>query len=777
MMNGTRLLFRVLLGRRLPRYEGTLRVEGISAPVRIRRDNWGIPYIEAQDDCDAWYGLGFCQGQDRAFQIETRLRVVRGTLAELIGEAGEPIDRLSRTLGLYRSAQEQLKALDPHVRRMLESFAQGVTAGATRGSRRPAHEFALLRARPTPYTAADILGLLKLLSFLLASNWDAELARLKVARADGSDALAVIDPVLAGSREAEAVASVAAPTEAISLVGQDLQLFLAAIGRSGGSNNWVLSPERTRSGRPIVANDPHLTPDLPPHWYLAHISTPEWRVAGAALAGAPGIIVGHNGHVAWGVTAGLTDNTDLFLEELGPDRVSVRRDGAFVPCKVREEEIRVRGKGVRRIRVLESDLGPVFTHPAATGWALSLKAVWLEPLPVVGFLGAHRAKTGEELRRLFEAWPSLPLNLVYADTGGSIGWQLVGRAPIRKKGSGLVPLPAWEPGVGWDEEGVPFDAMPHRVNPPEGFLATANSAPQEGDGPYLGSDWLEPYRKQRIVERLAAKGDWTVEENCRLQLDVKSLPWRALKPILLALEPADPDAKIALELLRAWDGNLDADSPAATVFEGFLFALARRVLSRKAPNSADVALGQGSVPLAPLTSFGARVTSRVIRWLVQRPPGWFERGWEHEIEQCLAGVVRELRRDVGDSPERWGWGKVRPLVLTHPAARGPLARVFNRGPFPIGGDTNTIAQAGVHPLNWRASPLAIASLRAVIEVGSWDKARFVLPGGQSGNPLSPHYDDMLALWLKGESLSLAWSDQRIAQVAVKILTLLPNSRA
>ena len=202
---------------------------------------------------------------------------------------------------------------------------------------------------------------------------------------------------------------------------------------------------------------------------------------------------------------------------------------------------------------------------------------------MVGFLGAHRAKTGEELRRLFAAWPSLPLNLVYADTGGSVGWQLVGRAPIRKRELGLVPLPAWEPGVGWEEESVPFDAMPHRVNPPEGFWATANSAPHEGDGPYLGSDWLEPYRKQRIVERLAAKRDWTVEENCRLQMDVQSLPWRALKPILLALEPADPDAKIALELLQAWDGNLDADSPAATVFEAFLFTLARRVLSRWAP--------------------------------------------------------------------------------------------------------------------------------------------------------------------------------------------------
>ncbi len=333
MMSGARLLFE------LSSDEGFLATREASAsrasaPLCAYGVTTGaFPTSRRKTTGTPGTGSVFAKVKTGPFKSRRRLRVVRGTLAELIGEAGEPIDRLSRTLGLYRSAPRQLKALDPQVRRMLESFAQGVTAGAARGARRPAHEFALLRARPTPYTAADILGLLKLLSFLLASNWDAELARLQVAHADGSDALAVVDPVLAGSREAGAVASDAALGEAISLVSHDLRLFLAAIGRSGGSNNWVLGPERTKSGRPIMANDPHLTPDLPPHWYLAHIRTPQWRVAGAALAGAPGIIVGHNGHVAWGVTAGLTDNTDLFLEESVPDGVSVRRKGDVCPVQ------------------------------------------------------------------------------------------------------------------------------------------------------------------------------------------------------------------------------------------------------------------------------------------------------------------------------------------------------------------------------------------------------------------------------------------------------------
>lgn len=767
----SRLLFQSILGRRLPADSGALRLEGPIAPIRIARDQWGIPYIEAQNDHDAWFGLGFCQGQDRAFQIETRLRVVRGTLAELIGPDGVPIDRVSRSIGFYRSAQAQLAALARPERELLEAFARGVTAGAARGGERLAHEFTLLRSRPTPYTAADVLGLLKLISFLLASNWDVEMARLLVAQLDGVDALLALDPVARYAREDLAelegadARSGGRVREAVVSLHRELQMFFTAAGRSGGSNNWAVAPQRTRRGNPIVANDPHLPPGLPPHWYLAHVRTPQWRAVGACLAGAPGIIVGHNGRVAWGVTAGLIDNTDLFVEEIGPDGASVRRGDGFVPCQVQEETIAVKGGREVTLRLLTSDRGPVLVPdgPAGSGYGLAVRATWLEALPVVGFLKAHQSRTGEELRRLFEAWPSLPLNVVYADELGSIGWQLIGRAPVRRGGWGVAPAPAWRQDRGWQEAPVPYGEVPRAVDPPDGVVATANGRPPVEGGPFLGYDWLEEFRRRRIVESLLQRDDWDVAETLRLQTDVESLAWRSIRTTLEELSPQDPDARLALELMMAWDGQVTAGSTGAAVFEAFLAAMGKRVFRRKAPNAG----------LAFLGTQASRFTSRLIALLQERPAGWFEQSWDAEIEACLAGAVAGLRARYGGRTEDWAWGKVRPLTLGHPAGRGPLRAVFNRGPFAFAGDINTVAQGGVDPLDVTANPLAIASLRAVIEVGVWDEARFVLPGGESGNPCSPHYDDMLPLWLEGRAVVIPWSDAAVEARVRRTLSLFP----
>jgi len=760
-----RLLFQSLLGRRLPRHSGRLRVEGLIAPVQVGRDEWGVPYIEAGNDHDAWFALGFCQGQDRAFQIETRLRVVRGTMAELIGKDGLAIDRISRAIGFYRSALQQLPALLPEEKELIEAFARGVTAGATVGARRLAHEFALTRSRPTPYTAADVLGLLKLVSFLLASNWDLELARACIAQEDGAEALYAIDPIARHAGLDAAELHEAPLKTAVQSIYRDLRAFFSATGRGGASNNWAVGPSKTRTGRPIVANDPHLTPGLPPHWYLAHIRTPDWRAVGAALAGAPGIVVGHNGYVAWGVTAGLLDNTDLFIEEIGPDGASVRRGDRFVPCEVREEVVRVRGRGQGvTLRFVRSDFGPVLTPAAGGGnFGLAVRATWLDALPVVGFLRAHRATSGEELRGIFEAWPSLPLNLVYADAKGSVGWQMVGRAPVRRRGWGVAPAPAWEEGAGWNVDPVPYGQMPRAVDPPQGVVVTANSKP-EGDWPFLGFDWLEEYRKHRILEVLLEKDDWDVQATLRLQTDVQSLPWRSLRPVLARLSPGDPDARLALELLLTWDGRVDAVSSGATVFEAFIAAMAKHAYRRKARQASGLAVA----------AYAGTLASRMIQLLCERPPGWFERPWEAEMEEVLAEVVRALRERFGDRPENWAWGRVRPLVLQHPAGRGVLAGVYNRGPFLLGGDTNTVAQGGVDSADVFQGPLAIPSLRAVMEVGAWDEARFVLPGGQSGNPCSPHYDDMLSLWLAGEAVVIPWSDEAVRAKVRKKLALLPK---
>jgi penicillin amidase len=341
-VNLPRLLLRLLLGRRLPRTRGTLAVPSLRGPVRVRRDRWGIPHIEAGDDLDAHFGVGFCHGQDRAFQLEVLLGTVRGTLAELIGPAGLPVDRLSRRIGFFHAAGRQWPVLDADVRAMLEAYARGVTAGATLGSPRRAHEFVLLRAGPTPWTPLDSVGMLKLVSFTLCSNWDVELARLQVLAYDGPEALAAIDPAYPAGHPVTAPPGQAAGP-ALDRLAEELGAFLSIARPGGGSNNWALGPGRTATGRPLLANDPHLDASLPPHWYLTHVRTPSWAAAGATFLGGPAVVAGHNGHAAWGVTAGLVDNTDFFREQVGPDGASVRAGDRFVPCPVREEVIRGRG--------------------------------------------------------------------------------------------------------------------------------------------------------------------------------------------------------------------------------------------------------------------------------------------------------------------------------------------------------------------------------------------------------------------------------------------------
>lgn len=776
-MNIPRLILQLLFGHRLPTTSGTLEIPGLARPILIRRDGYGIPYIEAETEEDAWYGLGFCQGQDRAFQLEGLLRIVRGTLAELTGAVGLPIDRLSRRIGFLRSAEAQLPIIDPQVRGVIQAFAQGATAGARLGGPKPAHEFALLRAEPTPYQPADVLGVLKLQSFLLASNWDVELVRLKILSEDGPEAVAALDPAYPDWLPATGPPGVAAGP-VVDRLAEDLNVFTATAGYGGGSNNWALAAERTATGRPLVANDPHLAPLLPPHWYLAHVRTPDWAAAGACFAGAPGFPVGHNGFAAWGVTAGLVDNTDLFLEEIDPEERTVRQGDDFIPCEVRREVIQVKGGAPVEEEVLITPRGPI-VGPALAGepGAISLRATWLDPRPAAGLLQLHRATSFEAFRRTFEQWPALSLNVVYGDTSGCIGWQLVGEAPRRRKGWGTLPLPGWSRETGWTGEIVPFDEMPHLSNPATGFVATANNQPTQADGgPFLGIDWIDGYRLARIVEALDSRRDWDLPGTQRLQIDQKSIPWQELRDLILAapVPPGAGEARQALSLLEAWDGVLGAGSPAAAVFELWLAEMIRRVVAARAPRAAEWALGAGFTPLAPNSILAMRRTGHLVRLLREQPEGWFERSWPEEMADALAAAVHSLKGRFGSDPQRWAWGQVRQLTLIHPVgSRPPLSRVFNLGPFPWGGDANTVGQAAAPPADPTANPVAIASLRMVVDVGNWEASRFALPGGQSGNPFSPHYADQLPFWQRGEGIPIAWSPAAVERATAATLRLVP----
>ena len=763
-------LLRTVLGRRLPSIDRDIGLPGLHAPVRIRRDRWGVVYVDAHDDDDAWFGLGFAQAQDRAFQLELRLRTLRGTLSALFGEQTLDIDRLSRRVGFVEAARRQVPELHADVRDQIEAFVRGVNAGLVAGSRAVAPEFALLRSQPSRWHAEDVVAMGKLLSFLLIGNWDVELSRLKVLLSDGARALRDLDPTPYPPAHVVVAPSGANAGPVVDALAADLDAFLSFAGRGGGSNAWAVAGSKTASGRPILANDPHLEGVLPAHWYLATLRTPGWRVAGASMIGLPGFGAGHNGTVAWGVTAGLADTSDLFIEEIGPDGRSVRRGDAFEACELRREVIEVRGKSPVTEDVLVTPRGPVIS-PALDGAlpALSLRAVWLDARPARGFTQLHKLTSFADLQREFEHWPMLSQNVVYADSRGDIGWQFVGEVPKRRSGYGTLPAHAPDPNTGWLPDSVPASEMPFVLNPPQAFVATANNQPvPQGEGPYLGSDWLDGYRAGRITEALSGREAWDVDASMRLQMDVVSLPWRELRDIMMAIDPAHPDVSAALEILRAWDGQMAAGSPGAAIFARFIQAMARRIAESRAPSAGEYALGRGFSPLMPGTTFTGGRTSRVVRRLIEQPEGWFERGWQTEMHDALATVVANLRERFGPDASQWGWGRVRPLTLEHPLGRvKALAPIFNRGPFPWGGDGNTVSQAS------GTSPMVIASLRCVIPLGDWDEARFVLPGGQSGNPFSPHYDDQLPLWQRGEGIPIAWDAQAIAAAAVSELRLTP----
>lgn len=776
-MDPARWLFRLALGQRLPRTSGSLRVNGPEAAIDIRRDRFGIPHIEATNDADAWFGLGFCQGQDRWFQIETLARLTRGTLAELAGEAVVPLDRLSRRIGFRRSAQEQLPVLDTSYREMAEAFAAGANQGLRRGLHRRPHEFLLLRAKPMTIDAADVLGIGKVQSFLIPSNWDSELTRLKILQEDGIEALLALDPAYPADHPITAPPGGAAGA-AIDRLASELELLREIAGDVGGSNNWVIGPERTASGRALLANDPHLSPVLPPHWYLAHLKTPEWEVAGAALAGTPGILIGHNEVAAWGITAGFVDNADLYIEQLGTDETSVLRDGEYVACDVRRETIHVRGGTSIVETVAVTHNGPVI-GPALEGepGAISLKATWLQATPVTGVLGMYRAKNMDDVRALAKHWPLASQNVVFADIEGNIGWQLFGDSPVRGKGSGLVPSPGWDSQTGWTADFLVGEDLPSLLNPDEGFIATANNKPRTDGGGYLGADWLDGYRVARIGEALSERDDWDESSTSGLQGDKLSLLWRELQPAIEELSPTSPEAAIGLGLLNGWDGRVAPDSSAACLYELFLAELSRRMVRAKAPRAAKWALGKGFASLLPSTVLGGRRGAQAARLFRKGEEGWFDGGWAAVADESLAAAVRKLQRRFGDDPTDWTWGRVRPLVLRHSIGRRkPLDRVFNRGPFHLGGDSHTVAAAGTNVLDPTDDPTVIASLRMIVEAGDWEGARFSLPGGQSGNPVSPHYDDLLVSWLEGSGVPIAWAPDAVKASTVARLTLSPGRR-
>lgn len=764
-------VFGLALGKRLPITSGEVRVAGLSANVTLRRDDSGVAYVEAESDEDAYFGLGFCQAQDRAFQIELLVRVSRGTLAEVVGPDALDVDRLARRVGFRQIARAQLDACDDAIKRQFDAFARGVNAGLAHGlakGKTKCHELTLLGAEPSTFEPADIAGVLAFLSFALSSNWDAELARLRVLRGDGVDALLALEPSLSAWREdLSRVDRLLA--DAHGLRAAEEELLRGVVTRGGASNAWAISPARTATGRPILASDPHLSPTLPAPWYLAHVRTPRWAITGAFFVTQPVCSIGHSEHCAWGITAGHADNTDLFVEKLGEDGKSVLDGERFVPCEVRRETIRVKGKPDETVDVLITPRGPIVGAALGeTRDALSIRGTWMAAKGLRAYQ-FHHSRDVDEIRAYFDGYAGPSEARVFADTKGNIAWLLDGDLPVRRGGHGLVPAPGWSKAHGWEDQPLPFAKHPTEKNPERGFVATANQKPIAHVDPsvFLGVDWLDSYRFDRIAEQLGdgARPRWTVEDCIALQVDRRSILTRELRGVFVEATRAhdDPDLLVARRWLEPWDGEIAGGSVAASIFEIALADLACRFARKHAPNAWRAALGE---KINDLLAHGMNPLRRIghLSRVVREDPS--------PIAESLIVAVRCLRDRFGARESAWRWGTVRPLRLRHPfATKPPMDRVFAVKDVPIGGDVTTVLQGSIDFHDPLGDPIGIPNLRAVIDVGAWENSRWSLAGGQSGNPCSPHFDDLLDVWERGAGVAIAWTREAVAARAKSTVVL------
>jgi penicillin amidase len=725
------------------------------------------------------FAQGYVHAQDRLWHMELARRAASGSLAEIFGPVALDADRLLRRVGLRRAAEAELAQLAEAMRQNLDAYAAGVNAFIEGNRNRLPPEFLLLRFRPQPWTPVDGLTIGKFVGWSLSGNWDTEIVRSWIVERLGPEEAARMEP----GYPVGAPLIVPPGAECRGLGApllEELRKVQELVGvRGGGSNNWVVDGQKSVTGKPLLANDPHLPLQVPNIWYEVHLNGGGSNVIGASIPGVPGIIIGHNDRIAWGITNTMTDGDDLFVEQVNsanPGQYAY--GGKWVEGDLVREEIRVRG---RREPVVEEVLvtchGPVI-GPAIPGEerALALRTVVAEPSQHArAILLLNGAGNWEEFREALRQWPAPAQNFVYADVEGNIGYQMAGLVPLRAKGQGLVPSPGWTGEYDW-KGFVPFDELPSVLNPPTHYVATANNKIVDDDYPYfLGAEYLDGYRVQRIVELLGAREKHSLEDFRSIQGDIYSIPGRELAQHLLGLQPADQDARRALNFLRVWDCQLSPDSVAATIVEAFFLQMLRNTVAAKLGPLTEYFVGKEVHPAVPDSSYFGRSASWLLGLMREAPADWFGgRGWPEVMEQSLEEAIAALRRQLGEDMSRWTWGRVHYAPFEHVLGRVRALRpMFNRGPVPVGGDMNTVAQASYIGSRPFAVHSYAVSYRQIIDLSDLNRSVAIMPGGQSGHPTSRHYSDMIEAWRRLEYHPLLFDRQEIERQAAGRLTLMP----
>lgn len=740
----------------LPPAEGRLALPGLEAPVEVLRDQRGVPTIRARNERDAYFALGVAHAQDRLWQMEMMRRAGQGRLAELFGAPALGIDRYLRSFGLYRLAEASLPRLAPEVRAALRAYADGVNAWLARNDAPLAPEFLLLRHAPEPWRPADSLVWGRLMALQLSGNWMEELRRTRAIARVGPERAA---DLWAGSGPKAPVTLAAGLDEAAAaLLAETPDLVRPRLA----SNAWVLDGAHTTTGAPLLANDPHLGFEAPVLWYLARIETPGRTLVGATVPGVPFHIIGHNRRIAWGFTTTHSDSMDLFLERRVGDDAYETPDGS-VPFETREEVIEVKDAAPVTLTLRRSRHGPVVSdlveHPGPEGTVLALAAAFLEEddRTAQALYNLNRAENWDEFTAALRDFHSPQQNIMFAATDGTIGLYAPGRVPVRRKGDGTVPRPGWTGEYDWTGW-VPFEALPHTRNPGSGRIVNANNRLVAEDYPHLlAAHWPEGHRARRIEEALAAAPRHDLAAMQALQMDTLSPMTREMLALLREVPAPSKRARQALERLEEWDHRMDRQRPEPLIALAWLHRLQQRLIADD--------LGA----LAEEPAF-RMLNPRFLRLALTRRTQWCDDRATEAREDCTAQAAAALEdaqaalaRALGDDMEDWRWGAVHRAVFAHELLTHVpgLDRLANLSIATDGGDftvnRGTYAPEPGMRFRHRHGP----GLRVVYDLGDLDNSRFVIATGQSGNPLSPHYDDMLADWRDGRYVMLAPGNRRL----------------
>ena len=759
------------------------KVAGLAAPAEIRIDRWGVPHIYARSARDAFFVQGYNAARDRLWQIDLWRKRGLGLLARDFGPDFAEQDRAAR-LFLYRGDMAaEWAAYGGSARSDTEAFVAGINAyvGEILDGRRPLpREFRIAGTRPDRWAAEDVV---RIRSHGLTRNAGMEVTRARILCAGGPGAdrlFKKLEPEWT-SKVPEGLDPCAIPADVLkdyNLATRGVR-FDAARRRlaseasppdSQGSNNWTIAPSKTTTGRPILANDPHRDHGLPSLRYVTHLEAPGMSVIGAGEPALPGVSIGHNGTIAFGLTIFYADQEDLYLYETAPgDPGLYRYQDKWVRMETIRERIEVRGETPQDVELRFTRHGPVIFADPAGRRAFALRSVWAEPgaSAYFGSLGYMNARSWPEFKAALANWGTPSENQVYADISGRIGWVAAGRTPARPNWDGLLPVP----GDGrYEWRGfLSQDQLPSRVDPAEGFIATANAMNLPADYPVaerkVGFEWANPSRQQRIDEVLGAGGRISLEAAMALQTDPTDITSRRLLKLLAPLRSADPQTARALDLLRGWDGAARADSAAASIYLTWTGKhLGPAVVAKAVPEAARALVGGGDLAAvmdlldAPDGTLGPNpATTRDVLLL-----------------QSLAAAVAEVEARLGPDPSTWAWGRLHQAGFTHILA--PLADSADRAGLSVG--PAPMAGTSLSPLaaSWRQADFQVtsgASFRMVLDVGDWDSSRFINTPGQSGDIDSPHARDLFETWVKGGYLPLVFSRKAVEAATERILRLTP----